>query len=387
MDVWRVIGRYNNVLVLSKKNSVLVLEINGKIPKVGESVRVWYNRILTGKELKAKLLAHFDEELAFKIFKTPGLLGFLYEISSGFEKKYIHFLKMFVKHVVPKRFLEITEEKKRILKEFLPKALETRGIAFSRKFSLREFFRFVDENFSRKTTPEVDDKTLKRAISMRKAIFSSEDHDVYQLDLPSKKGIVRGRYILIPFKGKTILIMFKKEDLPFVSFCVKKDLDLSFLKSFLKGNVTVEKRKSSWSLVWRGREVIEFDLPDKEIIPKPERISDQSVMDAVFLINDLLDESVRFLSLPSFGVSEIWWERSPSRAVLVVNTSHFGKVVADVFLEEKNLSVRFYTERNLEELSLHAVELKKDLESIGLFAQLFFSRKDPMIWEGFNAYG
>ncbi|MCD6551403.1 flagellar hook-length control protein FliK [Thermotoga sp.] len=387
MDVWRVIGRYNNVLVLSKKNSVLVLEINGKIPKVGESVRVWYNRILTGKELKAKLLAHFDEELAFKIFKTPGLLGFLYEISSGFEKKYIHFLKMFVKHVVPKRFLEITEEKKRILKEFLPKALETRGIAFSRKFSLREFFRFVDENFSRKTTPEVDDKTLKRAISMRKAIFSSEDHDVYQLDLPSKKGIVRGRYILIPFKGKTILIMFKKEDLPFVSFCVKKDLDLSFLKSFLKGNVTVEKRKSSWSLVWRGREVIEFDLPDKEIIPKPERISDQSVMDAVFLINDLLDESVRFLSLPSFGVSEIWWEKSSSRAILVVNTSHFGKVVADVFLEEKNLSVRFYAERNLEELSLHAVELKKDLESIGLFAQLFFSRKDPMIWEGFNAYG
>jgi hypothetical protein len=386
MDIWKVVGRYGNVLVLSKKNSVLVLEINGKIPKVGESVRVWHNRILTGKETRAKLLAHFDEELALKIFKTPGLLGFLYEISSGFEKKYVHFLKMFVKHLVPARFLEITEEKKKILKEFLPKAFEAKNISFSRKFSLREFFRFVDENF-REVTSDVDEKVLKRAISMRKVVLSGKDHDVYQINLSFEKGFVKGRYVLIPLRGKTFLIVFKKEDLPSVSFSVKEDVDLSFLEDFLKGNVTVEKRGSSWSLIWRRKEVIEFDLPDREIIPKPEKISNQGVMDAVFLINDLLNEDVRFLSLPSFGISEIWWEKNSSRVILVVNTHRFGKVAADIFLEERNLSVRFYAERNLEELSSHAEELRKDLESIGLLAQLFFSRKDPMLWEGFNAYG
>ncbi|ACM23271.1 flagellar hook-length control protein FliK [Thermotoga neapolitana] len=386
MDIWKVVGRYGNVLVLSKKNSVLVLEINGKIPKVGESVRVWRNRLLTGKETRAKLLAHFDEELALKVFKTPGLLGFLCEVSSGFEKKYIHFLKMFVKHLVPGRFLRITEEKKKILKEFLPKALEAKAVAFPRKFSLREFFRFVDENF-RKTAFDVDEKVLKRAISMRRVVLSNEDHDVYQIDLSFEKGIAKGRYMLIPFKERTLLIVFKKEVLPFVSFRVKDDADLSFLEDFLKGNVTVEKRGSSWSLIWRRKEVIEFDLPDREIIPKPEKISNQGVMDAVFLINDLLNEDVRFLSLPSFGISEIWWEKNSSRVILVVNTHRFGKVAADIFLEERNLSVRFYAERNLEELSSHAEELRKDLESIGLLAQLFFSRKDPMLWEGFNAYG
>ncbi|PLV55735.1 flagellar hook-length control protein FliK [Thermotoga sp. SG1] len=386
MDIWRVIGRYGDVLVLSKKNSVLVLEISGKVPKVGESVRVWHNRILTGKETRAKLLAHFDEEQSLKIFKTPGLLSFLYEVSGGFEKRHIHFLKMFVKHLVPGRFLKITEEKKKIIKEFLPRALEAKGDTFYRKFSLWEFFRFVDENF-RKTTFEVDDNILKKTISMRRVILSGENYDVYQIDLSFEKGIVKGRYVLIPLKGKAFLIVFKKENLPFVSFSVKEDVTISFLEDFLKENIIVEKKGSSWSLIWQGKEIIEFDLPDKEIIPKPEKISAQGVMDAVFLINDLLNENVRFLSLPSFGISEIWWEKNSSRVVLVVNTYHFGKVVADIFLEGRSLSVRFYAEKNLEELSSHAKELKKDLESIGLIAQLFFSRKDPMAWEGFNAYG
>ncbi|PLV60335.1 flagellar hook-length control protein FliK [Thermotoga sp. KOL6] len=387
MDVWKVIGRYNNVVVLSKKHNVLILEINGKPPKVGESVRVWNNRILTGKELKAKLIAHFGEDLALKIFKTPGLLSFLNEISRGFEKSYVHFLKMLVKHLVVRRFLEMSDEDKKSLSSFFPKALEAKWTEFPKKFSFQIFIEFVKENFQSEKDSPVD-VDVERMISMRRPDIHTEEHDVYQIDFPAmKKGIVGESYMIIPLQRKIILIVFKKRKLPKLSFHVKENPSFLFLEDFLKDKVTVEKRNSTWFLIWKGKEMLEFELPDKEILPKPNRLPMPNIPDAVFLLNNLLDENVKFLSLPSLGVSEMWWEKKENRIVVVVNTFKFGKVVADVLLDGRNLSIKFYAERHSEELQKHGEELQKNLERLGLNTQIFFSRKDPMIWEGFNAYG
>ncbi|HAA81718.1 MAG TPA: flagellar hook-length control protein FliK, partial [Thermotoga naphthophila] len=147
MDVWKVLGRYSNVLVLSRKNSILILEINGKAPKPGESVRVWNNKVMTGKELKARLLAHFDEELSLKVLKVPGLLEFLHDISRGFDKKYVHFVKLFMKYLVPSRFLKMNDEEKKIIMKSLPEVFESGPSSFRIRFSVKSFFEYVQKNF------------------------------------------------------------------------------------------------------------------------------------------------------------------------------------------------------------------------------------------------
>jgi hypothetical protein len=184
-----------------------------------------------------------------------------------------------------------------------------------------------------------------------------------------------------------LIVVFRRGNFPFVEFGVKEYPDLTFFEDFANDKVVVEKKENGWTLIWRDREVMEFELPDKELFPRPEKLVDNDLSDAIFLLNNLLEKNVRFASMPSFGIQEMWWEKDNNRVILVVNTVRFGRVVADVILEGRSLSVKFYAEKNTEELSDHSEELQKEFERLGLIAHVFFLRKDPMNWEGFNAYG
>ncbi|KHC92410.1 hypothetical protein Mc24_03268 [Thermotoga sp. Mc24] len=385
MNVWKVLGRYNNVLVLSKKNSILILEINGKAPKPGDSVRVWNNRVVTGRELKAKLLAHFDEELSLKVFKVPGLLEFLHDISHGFDKKYVHFVKLFVKHLVPSRFLRMNDEEKKIIMKSFPEVFESGPSNVRIRFSVKNFFEYVRKNFP--INGKIDEEALRRVVTLKSPILSTEEYDVYQMKESLSKGFLGKNYMAVPLSGKHLIVVFRRGNFPFVEFGVKEYPDLTFFEDFANDKVVVEKKENGWTLIWRDREVMEFELPDKELFPRPEKLVDNDLSDAIFLLNNLLEKNVRFASMPSFGIQEMWWEKDNNRVILVVNTVRFGRVVADVILEGRSLSVRFYVEKNTEELSDHSEELQKEFERLGLVAHVFFLRKDPMNWEGFNAYG
>jgi hypothetical protein len=385
MDVWKVLGRYSNVLVLSRKNSILILEINGKAPKPGESVRVWNNKVMTGKELKARLLAHFDEELSLKVFKVPGLLEFLHDISRGFDKKYVHFVKLFMKYLVPSRFLKMNDEEKKIIMKSLPEVFESGPSSVRIRFSVKNFFEYVRKNFP--INGKIDEEALRRTFTLKRPIFSTEEYDVYQVNEPLSKGFVGKNYMALPLSGKYLIVVFRRRNFPFVVFKLKEEPDLTFFEDFVNDKVAVEKRENGWVLIWKDREMMEFELPDKELLPRPEKLVDDDLLDAVFLLNSLLEKNVRFASMPSFGIQEMWWEKENNRVILVVNSVRFGRVVADVILEGRSLSVKFYAEKNSEELSAHSEELQKEFERLGLIAHVFFLRKDPMNWEGFNAYG
>jgi hypothetical protein len=348
-------------------------------------VRVWNNRVVTGRELKAKLLAHFDEELSLKVFKVPGLLEFLHDISHGFDKKYVHFVKLFVKHLVPSRFLRMNDEEKKIIMKSFPEVFESGPSNVRIRFSVKNFFEYVRKNFP--INGKIDEEALRRTFTLKRPILSTEEYDVYQMKESLSKGFLGKNYMAVPLSGKHLIVVFRRGNFPFVEFGVKEYPDLTFFEDFANDKVVVEKKENGWTLIWRDREVMEFELPDKELFPRPEKLVDNDLSDAIFLLNNLLEKNVRFASMPSFGIQEMWWEKDNNRVILVVNTVRFGRVVADVILEGRSLSVKFYAEKNTEELSDHSEELQKEFERLGLIAHVFFLRKDPMNWEGFNAYG
>lgn len=439
MNLWRVVGKREDVVFVERNGKVMVLRMNEETPKVGDSVRVWENRFFSGKELKAQFVTTLDAELSRKLLNTPGLPDFLYEVSNGFKKEYIHFLRAVLRYVDPVKFQTLSKDKKKILIDYFSKLFANPVKLFERSFSFEDFVRFLSREYSLRTekarnvttwerdldlsevsrgrrylfwegrvysadTGEEDlvqtrdfvlrESFLKASIALKLPIFRSDRLEVFSLERQLvSRGLLWKSYALIPFQEKTLVGIFKDFSFPPFFLNVKvAENPLPFLVALSENNAFVKKAMERWQIFWREKPVADLEVPFKtaEFLPRVDKLSlpHGAVLDPVFLMNELLQPEVRFFSFPSIGVPEMWWNKKSRRMIFAVSTARFGKVVVDLLYENDSVSLNFYVEHNVQDLMAHRRELEEDLLSLGFLVKaLVFSKKDPMRMEGFSAYG